>query len=93
MGDYLKIMAELTRRDPANADWQLHLSFAHRKAGDLYITKRDLDQALQQHKASLAIRERLLAAAPENPLYLHEVGVSLSSVGLVASILETLPRR
>jgi tetratricopeptide (TPR) repeat protein len=83
VGDYLKAMAELTRRDPTNADWQLHLSFAHRKAGDLHITKGDLNQALQHHKTSLAIRERLLAAAPENPTYLHEVGVSHSSVGLV----------
>jgi len=82
--EYLKAMAELTRRDPANKDWQLYRSFAHRKAGDLYLTKADPAQALEHHKAALAIRERLLALAPNDPLYAHEVGVSQSSVGLVA---------
>jgi tetratricopeptide (TPR) repeat protein len=83
VAEYLKTMTELARRDPANREWQLHLSFAYRKAGDLYISKNELDQALQNHKLSLAIRERLLAAEPNNPLYNHEVGVSRGSVGVV----------
>jgi tetratricopeptide (TPR) repeat protein len=83
VGEYLKAMTELTRRDPANPEWQLYRSFAHRKAGDLAIAKREFEPASEHHLAALAIRKRLYEVAPENAVYAHEVGVSYSSLGLV----------
>jgi tetratricopeptide (TPR) repeat protein len=62
----LTIQTELATADPANAEAQQDLSYAHYTTGRVHQLRNDLSAAAQHFRASLAILGPLVAANPHN---------------------------
>jgi tetratricopeptide (TPR) repeat protein len=62
-------------------EWQRDLAVAHNKIGDVLRAQGNLRDALAAHQASLAIRERLTKADPENAEWQRDLAVAHNKIG------------
>lgn len=69
--------------DPSNAIWQRDLSISHERMGDFLQAQGDLSGALAEHRAALAISERLAAMDSSSTVQQHELWLSRLKVGSV----------
>ncbi len=78
---YRAVARELTEREPNNSDWQLELSYALNNLGSLAQQRQQTEQALTLFQQSVALKDRVLAARPNDSALAVEQADSLSWIG------------
>jgi tetratricopeptide (TPR) repeat protein len=76
----LAILTDLVARDPSNAVWQMQLAAGYDSQADL-LGPGQFDAALSAYRKAYAIREKLVAQAPDDPTRLRELATSHSNIG------------
>src|SRR4029077_9047624 len=76
----LAILADLVARDPSNALWQSQLAAGYDSEASL-LGQGQFDAALSAYRKAYAIREKLVAQAPNDPKRLRELATSHSNIG------------
>ena len=77
---YLRKAYELNELEPDNAAWLMETSYAHSNLAALANRRRaeDVGQALEHIESAVAIIERVIELAPEEPAYFSEYGEALA---------------
>jgi tetratricopeptide (TPR) repeat protein len=78
-------MGEVSAKDPENASWRAFLAEALGNEGRTLLSMGRLAESLARHQRSLALREPLLAAGPEDPVAQADVADSLLELGRIRS--------
>ena len=76
----LAILADLVARDPSNALWQSQLAAGYDSEASL-LGQEQFDAALSAYRKAYAIREKLVAQAPNDSKRLRELATSHSNIG------------
>jgi len=77
----LAIAEGLSKRDPANTEWQRDLSISLHRIGDVRLSQGDGPGALAAFQAALAIAEGLSKRDPANTEWQRDLSVSLLRIG------------
>lgn len=75
---YLSASEMLVRRQPANADWQLELSYALNNLGTLARTHQRTDEAIAYFERSAVIKREVLAKRPQDSALRYDLIDTLS---------------
>ena len=76
----LAILGDLVARDPSNTLWQSQLAAGYDTEASLF-GQEQFDAALSASRKAYAIREKLVAEAPNDPKKLRELATSHSNIG------------
>ncbi len=79
--DYRALATELVRREPANPDWRLELSYALNNLGSIASKRQDIAQALSLFEASVVLKASVLKMRPTDVGVAVEQADSLSWIG------------
>jgi len=71
--------------DPSNAQRQRERGIAREKIGDVLLAAGQADKAVEAYRASLEIREKLLAEDPSNTMWLRDAAVLREKTGAALS--------
>jgi tetratricopeptide (TPR) repeat protein len=82
----LAIDEALTKRDPANTEWQRDLFVSKAKIGDVLMAQGDGPGALAAYQACLAIAEALAKRDPANTEWQRDLSVSHERIGVVLMV-------
>jgi len=77
------ILATLAQQQPGNVDFQVQLSVAYSRSGDVLFEQGKLNDALQAYNVCLAIDDRLVKADPANADRQQDLAVDYQRVGNV----------
>ncbi len=83
----LVIAEGLSKRDPANTEWQRDLSVSLIKMGDVLVSQGDGPGALAAYQAALVIAEGLSKRDPANTHWQVDVALSCAKLGNLDSLL------
>ena len=72
----MRIAQELADLNPQYLDYQRDLSIAHTRLGSLKAARGDLDGALVEYEADLAIARLVSAADPANTQYQRDISIT-----------------
>jgi len=78
----IRLLTDLARQDPENADYARDLSVSYERMGDLFRALGDGVRAREFYEKALEVSERLAAGAPENADYARDLAVSYHRMGL-----------
>ena len=84
--EYQRIMLDLTKRDPGNADWLRDLAVSHNKVGGILAAGGRREEALREHQEGKRIMLDLTKRDPGNTGWLRELAVSHNNVGGILAV-------
>jgi len=76
-----QIIKGLLAGNPDNTDWQIGLSYAYDRMGDVQVAQGNLQDSLSSYSASLQIKRRLTELFPTNLGWQYDLTVSWQKVG------------
>ena len=79
--DSLAIMERLAQADPNNAGWQRDLAISNERLGNIYIERKETDEAKAAFERALAIYNKLTVRFPDNAVVLVSSTVPLMRLG------------